>query len=390
MKVLNDRVLFLFFTKGVSIEDWVNTGLYSREILLYRSYLNKGIYKKVYFIPYGKNDLKILSGLKRADSSISNIDIIPIPSVLDNRLGWFIYSLISPFIIRRHVTNQLECDFVFKSNQLNGSWAILVASTLMGGVTVCRTGFTKSLFLSKQKANKGKIALFKAIEKIVMKLSDIVVVASKGDKSYLIDMGVKSRLLVNFNYIDVSRFKDYGGERKGKLLFVGRLTEQKNLFELLKACNLARMDIDIYGAGVLKCELMQYAKTLSVNVNFLGSIANDELHLVYSKYKYYILASLYEGMPKTLIEAMASECICIGTKVEGIEELIIDGVTGFTSKSVHSKDIASAIKEALASSNHYEIKQKQRNFILSNFSVDCHIEREMECINKHLEFIDNE
>ena len=55
---------------------------------------------------------------------------------------------------------------------------------------------------------------------------------------------------------------------------------------------------------------------MDVDVKFNGVVANDKLPDILNEYKYYILASNYEGMPKTLLEAMACGNLCIGTNVD--------------------------------------------------------------------------
>ena len=52
-------------------------------------------------------------------------------------------------------------------------------------------------------------------------------------------------------------------------------------------------------------------------------------------------------MPKTLLEAMACGCICIGTDVPGINEIIRDGDNGILAKNLTSESISKALKRAV-------------------------------------------
>ena len=71
----------------------------------------------------------------------------------------------------------------------------------------------------------------------------------------------------------------------------------------------------------------------------LGKVENTRVSEYYQEYAFYIMASNFEGMPKTLIEAMMNGCIVIGTPVVGINELIKPNLTGFLSRSTKSKDL---------------------------------------------------
>ena len=51
---------------------------------------------------------------------------------------------------------------------------------------------------------------------------------------------------------------------------------------------------------------------------------------MYSDYKYFISSSLYEGHPKTVLEAMHSGCIVFLSDISNHSELVDHGVDGYT------------------------------------------------------------
>ena len=53
----------LFFTRSVSLETWLMSGLFDREKLLYEAHLENGNLDKVYWITYGSNDLRLAKNL---------------------------------------------------------------------------------------------------------------------------------------------------------------------------------------------------------------------------------------------------------------------------------------------------------------------------------------
>ena len=76
-------------------------------------------------------------------------------------------------------------------------------------------------------------------------------------------------------------------------------------------------------------ELKEHVKSCGADVEFKGFVSNAELMRIHHDHTIYILCSTREGLPKTLVEAMASGLLCIGTPTGGILELIEDGVTGY-------------------------------------------------------------
>jgi len=111
-------------------------------------------------------------------------------------------------------------------------------------------------------------------------------------------------------------------ESNSRILFVGRLNDQKHVSLLIRALQGTGYGLDIVGDGDLREKLEQEAQQKSVDVHFLGRAPNHLLPEIYNAYPIYVLCSKYEGNPKTLLEAMASGCAVIGTNVQGIRGVI--------------------------------------------------------------------
>jgi glycosyltransferase involved in cell wall biosynthesis len=108
-------------------------------------------------------------------------------------------------------------------------------------------------------------------------------------------------------------------------LSIGRLTEQKNPFELIdvfsKINNEMKFSYLIFvGKGELSHELQKYVKSLNLqnNIHFFGYVTLAELLDIYSMSDYYIMSSKYEGQPLTLLEAMASGLPCIVSDIPNL------------------------------------------------------------------------
>ncbi len=374
--------LALFFTRGISLESWVELGLFDREKLIYEEHLRESNFEKIYWVTYGSNDKQIANDLKNQGRLHKDIEICEMPTIFKiAKIGSYLYSFLVPFYHRKIFK---ECDML-KTNQMDGSWSALLVKWIYNKPLLLRTGFTQSIFLIKQNRNKMKILFSKFIENLMYKNCDFATIGSEKDKQYICDSYNinPNKIKVMFNYIDIDIFKNLNSERKEKIVFVGRLSEQKNLYSLIEAMNKTDFTLDIYGQGELKEELQKFALEKNANVNFMGVISNKELPNILNQYKYYILSSHYEGMPKTLLEAMACGCICLGTNVEGINEVIKDKFNGFLVNGVDTDSISDFLLQlpSLVKINK-DISENGVETIEESFSLDTIVEKEKQIMKE--------
>jgi glycosyltransferase involved in cell wall biosynthesis len=114
---------------------------------------------------------------------------------------------------------------------------------------------------------------------------------------------------------------------------VGRLVPIKNIPLLLEAVALARehdpaIHVVLVGDGELRDDLAAHARALGIGhaVRFAGW--RRDLPRVYADLDAVVISSDNEGTPASLIEAMASGCPVVATRVGGIPDLITDGESG--------------------------------------------------------------
>lgn len=128
---------------------------------------------------------------------------------------------------------------------------------------------------------------------------------------------------------------DYKNKYPGKkvLLSAGRLAEQKGFSWFIDAAAILsrkRSDLQfvIAGRGDWERRLKEHAKSRGIenNVTFLGYIENIDPYI--KGCDLFVLASLFEGMPNVVMEAMALGKAVIATDVNGARELMEDGKTG--------------------------------------------------------------
>jgi len=347
-------ILCLFFTRNVSLETWIDIGLFEREKLLYHKHLNNGNFSKVYWLTYGSKDKKLSRELIKRGELHSSIEVCQMPYFFNiPKMGSWFYSFLMPII---HWKALRKVDYL-KTNQMDGGWSAVLAKWIYKKTLIARTGYTQSIFLKRSGKNRLILWLSSLVESVVYRFCDIAIVASYQDKKYLLDKYrlMDDKVTVIPNYIDITKFHPLDSKKYvDRLIFVGRLNKQKNLFRLIDAVSKANVILDIFGDGELKEKLKLYAVENSVTVNFMGIVPNSELPQTLNHYRYFIIPSFYEGMPKALLEAMACGLVCIGTDVSGINEVIDDNINGFLSKGVDAMSIYDSIVLA-TESNHEKL-----------------------------------
>lgn len=371
--------LGVFFTRGVSLKQWVELGLFDREVLIYHEHLRNGLFDGIEWFTYGSADAAMAAQLARDGRLSPAIQVVPRPHWFRylGRGGNLIYTLLMPFLAWRRLK---RCD-VFKTNQMDGAIAALAAARLLRRPLFVRTGYTHSLFVDQIHAsNPLRRRLAEFTEKLAFRHCDAASVSSRFDRDYILERygpDVRAPLVLG-NYIDVDRFSPRPGKsRSDRLIFVGRLSPQKNLASAIRACAQAHVGLDVIGDGPDRKALHELAADLKADVRWLGVFPNERLPERLAEYRFFYLPSLWEGMPKALLEAMAAGLVCIGNDTTGINEVIVDGVTGYLSKGADPAALATAIRRAL-SGDVDAVSAAARDFVSRNFSLSAIVRQERE------------
>jgi len=170
--------------------------------------------------------------------------------------------------------------------------------------------------------------------------SDAVTVLSSAELSAY--RAFDSRIKVHWvpNAIDPAGLADklrlYNTDRPLNLVYVGRLVRTKGLFEIIDALATLkragrRFRFSIAGGGPDQRDLMAALKRagLEDRVQFLGGVFAAEKHRLWLKSDLFVFPTAHkEGLPYSLLEAMAAGCVPITTPVAAIPDVMRDGEHG--------------------------------------------------------------
>ena len=160
------------------------------------------------------------------------------------------------------------------------------------------------------------------------------------------------------------------------LLSIGRLTYQKGHEFLIQAMSkvvrhFPNAKTGICGDGPLRSQLEEQIKEadLSKQVFLLG--AWEDVAPLLASADIFILPSRWEGLSRALMEAMAAGLPVIATQVDGIKDLITDGVNGLLVPSEDAEALGNSILQLIEDT---EMRKRMgaagQAHVLKNHSVD--------------------
>jgi len=311
------KPLALFFTLNFSVRAWYRDGSLQREIDVYTKELEN--YEKIYWLTYDLKDDEFQNLLPK------NIIILPKKKNIDN----FLYS----FKMADYYSDILKGCSVFKTNQMNGSWAAVIAKKKYGKHLFVRTGFTQSLdLLCMHKVFSKDYLKYRIAEKYAYKNADSASVSSQAQYDYIKSRYNPKEINLIPNIINTKLFKPFKKKKSPSniksFLYVGRLDYgQKNIRNLIKAFKgVDSVRLTMIGKGKWKWDekswLTKYAVKNNINLKILDRVPNEKLPDYYNNCDIYIQPSLYEGNPKSILEALACGCRILSTDVIGIREVL--------------------------------------------------------------------
>lgn len=175
----------------------------------------------------------------------------------------------------------------------------------------------------------------------------------------------KHNFLLDINQYDVKINND------GYFLYIGRISREKGIFDLLDAMKLNDSKLIIGGAGPEVDNMLMIIKenNLQDRVEYVGFLNQEDVIKYVSNCTALIVPSTwYENCPYSVLEAIAIGKPIIGSKIGGIPELVIDGETGLLFDSGDSKKLSELINILDNDADLYTNLSKNAKIVSGNYS----------------------
>lgn len=227
-------------------------------------------------------------------------------------------------------------------------------------------------------AGKDVIIFFSLIfESIGYKITDKIILYSPNlIKEWDLEKYNKKVIINHRHFLDFEKLKVTKNidQRENLVGFIGRLAPEKGIKKFLDAINiLSKTDNNlkflIGGDGYLKDEMEKFLRMneLTDNVNYVGWISREELPNYLNELKLLVIPSCSEGLPNTMLEAMACGTPILANPVGAIPDIIQEGVNGFLIEKNSPEYIAKDITKII-NLNIQEISDNANKMVKENFN----------------------
>lgn len=257
-----------------------------------------------------------------------------------------VYAALMPLLYRR-VFRQLT---LLRVMQAGAALPAVIACVLYGTPYVVTYGYRYGDFM-RIKGRKMYGRWLDVLEKIALRLAVKVIVTTPSLREHVATLCDADKIAMLPNGVDLSAFKPARRstkQDKATALFIGRLTEQKNLPLAVRALAPLRERVRLVcvGGGEQAATVQRLAAELNLDLELTGVVAHTELPAQLQRADLFVLPSIIEGHPKALIEAMAAGLPCVGTRAPGIVDVLTDGVDGLLVES-NEDDFRAAVQRLL-------------------------------------------
>ncbi|MGI6502371.1 MAG: GT4 family glycosyltransferase PelF [Candidatus Methanoculleus thermohydrogenotrophicum] len=154
-------------------------------------------------------------------------------------------------------------------------------------------------------------------------------------------------------YISELPVQNVEGAEK-RILFVGRLHPVKGIQYLLGAMSIVHRELPeakliLVGDGEEREHLETLTDNLGIRecVEFAGRVPHERVKDYMNQAEVFVLSSLSEGFPVTILEAMACGLPIVATRVGGIPDIIEDGTNGYLVDTMNQEQLAEALLKLL-------------------------------------------
>ena len=264
-----------------------------------------------------------------------------------------------------------------------------VIGRIVGKLTNTQVFYTPHAFSYLSQKNPFKRTIYLFIEKLLANGNSKIIATSPSEKNRAIqDVGYKPENVIVLNnsinpinnISSLSILKTWPDEY---ICTVGRPSYQKNIDLMIKVLyeinKKNKIHLVIMGVGHHADQLENVKKLidkldLSSQVTLLNWTEREDILNIISNSKLYISTSRYEGLPYSIIEALALSMPCIVTDSDGNRDLIVDGHNGYVIKNQNTIDFKDKIIHLLNNEViHNQFSNNSRSEFLQKYNVENNI-----------------
>jgi len=188
----------------------------------------------------------------------------------------------------------------------------------------------------------------------IFRMADVVTSPTQNSADYLEKMTGLRGVIAISNGIDTGVYKPtFKRPADNRIVYVGRLDEEKHVDELLQAA--ARMNpaldvqVDIIGGGEMKPKLRELAASLGIvdRIHFLGKLSDEDLRATLTRGTVFAMPSRAELQCIAAMEAMATALPVVAANAMALPHLVHEGENGHLYQPGDIDAFAAALTDVL-------------------------------------------
>ena len=225
--------------------------------------------------------------------------------------------------------------------------------------------------------------LFLKMASYTIKNSDILRAVSSSTEEQALSFDHSKRVIRFPAWIDFEIFSNIQPTRSNtgnfKILFIGSITDRKKphmIIDALPKLHEDKVELHLVGPTPNHKYLEELKGKIKSNnlegrVYIHGIKTRDEVKEFYSENNLMILPSVSEGLARVIFESQVTTCPVLVTDAPGMQDIVIDGQTGYVFESNELKSMIEKIDYIIQNYDEAtSVGKNAKDFILSNFSAD--------------------
>ncbi|WP_079980833.1 MULTISPECIES: glycosyltransferase family 4 protein [unclassified Haloarcula] len=279
-------------------------------------------------------------GVFTLDDGTGEFDLADIPDIsfytssgvdLTNKVG--LQSMLSVSALREfgHVLRDFQPDIVHTHNRFFYTSALAAAYSVRANYKLVTTVHLGDIGMISGVGGAAARVFEQTISRFIVSQSDQVICVSAAAELITQSLGA-DRTEVIRNAVDIKEFSPVPTEKKS-LLYIGRLVRNNGIQDLLSALpglleTHPDATIHIVGSGPMEENVheMIQAEGISESVTVYNFV--EDISEMYDIASVFCRPSYSEGLPLTMLEAMASGVPPVVTEIAGVPEVVTDGESG--------------------------------------------------------------
>ncbi len=223
----------------------------------------------------------------------------------------------------------------------------------------------------------------------VFNRADAIIVLAEGFKHKLREMGITKRIIVETTMVSddlvegveiKTEMVNYNDDRPIRILFLSRIHTGKGIYETVDCIEILsrkynNIKLIIAGTGPDLTALRAYVRTKKLlNIEFIGFVSGEEKRKVFDASDVYLFPSHEEGMPISVLEAMAFGLPIVTRPVGALKDFFEDGKHGFITESRSPEILASLLEKLISNKklrhdiSNYNFHYARTRFLASKVS----------------------